>query len=94
MKCFISSSSRDDDDMRARAFRVEACSEYERFFSKYALKTPHTYTSLFSVDSSRVLEHEFETPRSKSDATQLMFDDPEWAPITSLFSVDSPLALD
>ena len=94
MKCFISSSSRDDDDMRARAFRVEACSEYERFFSKYALKTPHTYTSLFSVDSSRVLEHEFETPRSKSDATQLMFDDPEWAPITSPFSVDSPSALD
>jgi hypothetical protein len=44
MKCLISSSSRDDDDMRARAFRVEACSEYERFFSKYALKTPHTCT--------------------------------------------------
>jgi len=51
-------------------------------------------TSLFSVDSSRVLEHEFETPRSKSDATQLTFDDPEWAPITSPFSVDSPSALD
>ena len=51
-------------------------------------------TSLFSVDLSRVLEHEFETPRSKSDATQLTFDDPEWAPITSPFSVDSPSALD
>ena len=43
-----------------------------------------------------VLEHEFETPRSKSDATQLTFDDPERAkaPLTSPFSVDSPRALD
>ena len=51
-------------------------------------------TSLFSVDSSRVLEHEFESSRGKSDATQFAFDDPEWAQITSLFSVDSPLTLD
>ena len=43
-----------------------------------------------------VLEHEFETPRSKSDATQLTLDDPEQskAPLTSPFSVDSPRALD
>ena len=43
-----------------------------------------------------LLEHEFETPRSKSDATQLTFDDPERAkaPLTSPFSVDSPRALD
>jgi hypothetical protein len=42
------------------------------------------------------LEHEFETPRSKSDATQLTLDDPEQskAPLTSPFSVDSPRALD
>ena len=51
-------------------------------------------TSLFSVDSSRVLEHEFESSRSKTDASQLAFNDPEWAPLTSLFSVDSLLALD
>ena len=30
----------------------------------------------------------------KTDATQFAFDDPEWAQITSLFSVDSSLALD
>jgi len=30
----------------------------------------------------------------KSDATQFAFDDLEWAPLTSLFSVDSSLALD
>ena len=82
MKCFISSSSRDDDDMRARAFRVEACSEYERFFSKYALKTPHTYTTKVKEKGSR------------SDASQLASDDLDWAPLTSPFSVDSPLTLD
>ena len=43
-----------------------------------------------------VLGHEFETPRSKSDATQLTFDDPEQskAHLTSPFSVDTPRALD
>jgi hypothetical protein len=41
-----------------------------------------------------VLEHEFEASRSKSGATQLTFDDPERAPLTSPFSVDSPSALD
>ena len=51
-------------------------------------------TSAQSVDSSRVLEQEFESSRSKSDATQFAFDDLEWAPLTSLFRVDSPLTLD
>ena len=60
-------------------------------FQFLSLKPPLLLTSRCSV-----LEHEFETPRSKSDATQLTFDDPEQskAPLTSPFSVDSPRALD
>ena len=43
-----------------------------------------------------IRQHEFETPQSKSDDTQLTLDDPERAkaPLTSPFSVDSPSALD
>ena len=48
----------------------------------------------YIIISCSVLEHEFETPRSKCDASHLRFDDPEWAPFTSPFSVDPPCALD
>jgi len=45
----------------------------------------------YIIDSCSVLEHEFETPRSKSDATQLTFDDLERALLTSPLSAIRPV---